>query len=184
MTKQIDPCTLVLFGATGNLARVKLYPGLYRLDLLGRLPENMKIMGVGRRQIDYNVWIDGIRDMVHKKFKGNVDEAVLERFIARNVYQGNAPDDADAFKKMKSVLADESVFPQNFAYFLSVRPVDFAPVVESLAQEGLTQEDNYWRRVVVEKPFGTDLASAKELQASLTKNLKENQIYRIDHRVL
>jgi glucose-6-phosphate 1-dehydrogenase len=181
MTKQIDPCTLVLFGATGNLARVKLYPGLYRLDLLGRLPDNMKIMGVGRREIDDQTWIDGIRDMVNKKFKGNVDEKVLERFIARNTYQANAPDDADAFTKMKDKLSDESVYPQNLAYFLSVRPVDFAPVVESLAQVGLTQEDKYWRRVVVEKPFGTDLDSAIDLQASLTKNLKEHQIYRIDH---
>lgn len=181
MTKQIDPCTLVLFGATGNLARVKLYPGLYRLDLLGRLPDNMKIMGVGRREIDDQTWIDGIRDMVNKKFKGNVDEKVLERFIARNTYQANAPDDADAFTKMKDKLSDESVYPQNLAYFLSVRPVDFAPVVESLAQVGLTQEDKYWRRVVVEKPFGTDLDSAIDLQASLTKNLQEHQIYRIDH---
>lgn len=181
MTKQIDPCTLVLFGATGNLARVKLYPALYRLDLLGRLPDNMKIMGVGRRAIDQKKWIDGIKDMVNKKFKGDVDEAVLESFIARNSYHANAPDDANAFEKMKDVLGDENKFPQNFAYFLSVRPVDFAPVVESLSQVGLTQEDKYWRRVVVEKPFGTDLASADKLQASLTKNLQEHQIYRIDH---
>jgi glucose-6-phosphate 1-dehydrogenase len=181
MTKQIDPCTLVLFGATGNLARVKLYPGLYRLDLLGRLPENMKIMGVGRKDIDHQEWIDGIKAMVNAKFKNGVDQVVLDRFIARNVYHANAPDDAKAFSKMKAVLSDESVFPQNFAYFLSVRPVDFAPVVESLAEVGLTQEDKYWRRVVIEKPFGTDLPSAKELQASITKHLKESQIYRIDH---
>lgn len=181
MTKQIDPCTLVLFGATGNLARVKLYPGLYRLDLLGRLPENMKIMGVGRKDIDHQEWIDGIKAMVNAKFKNGVDQAVLDRFIARNVYHANAPDDANAFSNMKAVLSDESVFPQNFAYFLSVRPVDFAPVVESLAEVGLTQEDQYWRRVVIEKPFGTDLPSAKELQASITKHLKESQIYRIDH---
>ncbi len=181
MTKKIDPCTLVLFGATGNLARVKLYPGLYRLDLLGRLPENMKIMGVGRRPIDHEKWCEGIKDMVHKKFKGKVDEAVLARFIARNVYKANEPDDAQAFDKMKDILSDESVYPQNFAYFLSVRPVDFGPIVEELAKVGLTQEDKYWRRVVVEKPFGTDLPSAKALQASLTKNLDEHQIYRIDH---
>ncbi len=86
-----------------------------------------------------------------------------------------------AFPKMKQVLSNEAVFPQNFAYFLSVRPVDFAPVVEALAKEGLTNEDKYWRRVVVEKPFGTDLASAKTLQSAITKHLKESQIYRIDH---
>ena len=181
MTKKMDSCTLVLFGATGNLARVKLYPGLYRLDLLGRLPDNMKIMGVGRRPIDLAQWRDGVIEMVHKKFKGHVDQAVLDRFIARNFYQANAPEDTQAFAKMKNILTDESIFPQNFAYFLSVRPVDFGPIVEELTQVGLTQEDQYWRRVVVEKPFGTDLASAKALQASLTKNLQEHQIYRIDH---
>ncbi|MEO1956459.1 MAG: glucose-6-phosphate dehydrogenase [Methylophilaceae bacterium] len=181
MTKKINSCTLVLFGATGNLARVKLYPGLFRLDLLGRLPDNMKIMGVGRRPVDHAKWLEGIKNMVHKKFKDDVDETVLARFIARNFYKANEPDDTQAFTKLKHALSDESLFPQNFAYFLSVRPVDFGPIVEELAQVGLTQEDKYWRRVVVEKPFGTDLASATALQASLTKNLEEHQIYRIDH---
>lgn len=181
MMKKIDPCTLVLFGATGNLARVKLYPGLFRLDLLGRLPGDMKIMGVGRRPIDQDTWRDGIKKMLDTKFKKGYDKDVFKRFIARNFYKANEPDDTEAFAKMKDILSDESVFPQNFAYFLSVRPVDFGPIVEELSTVGLTQEDKYWRRVVVEKPFGTDLPSAKELQASLTKNLKEHQIYRIDH---
>src|SRR5690606_23787052 len=69
----------------------------------------------------------------------------------------------------------------NFAYFLSVRPSDFAQVVDQLASVDLLKEDQYWRRVVIEKPFGTDLPSAQALQASITKHLKESQIYRIDH---
>lgn len=181
MTKQIDPCTLVLFGASGNLARVKLYPGLFRLDLLGRLPDNMKIIGVGRQIVDLDAWRADIKSMLDTKFKKGYDHKVFERFIARNFYHANPPTDPDAFSKLKTTLSDESVFPQNLAYFLSVRPVDFAPVVESLAKVGLTQEDKYWRRVVIEKPFGTDLPSAKELQKSITTHLKEHQIYRIDH---
>lgn len=181
MTKQIDPCTLVLFGASGNLARVKLYPGLFRLDLLGRLPDNMKIIGVGRQIVDLDAWRADIKSMLDTKFKKGYDQKVFERFIARNFYHANPPTDPDAFSKLKTTLSDESVFPQNLAYFLSVRPVDFAPVVESLAKVGLTQEDKYWRRVVIEKPFGTDLPSAKELQKSITTHLKEHQIYRIDH---
>lgn len=181
MTKQIDPCTLVLFGASGNLARVKLYPGLFRLDLLGRLPDNMKIIGVGRQIVDLDAWRADIKSMLDTKFKKGYDQKVFERFIARNFYHANPPTDPDAFSKLKTKLSDESVFPQNLAYFLSVRPVDFAPVVESLAKVGLTQEDKYWRRVVIEKPFGTDLPSAKELQKSITTHLKEHQIYRIDH---
>ncbi len=181
MTKQIDPCTLVLFGATGNLARVKLYPGLFRLDLLGRLPADMKILGVGRKPIDQAQWLAGIKKMLDTKVKNGYDQAIFDRFIARNFYKANEPDDKEAFTKMKVMLADESTFPQNIAYFLSVRPDDFGPIVEALAKVDLTTEDKHWRRVVVEKPFGTDLSSAKVLQKSLTTHLKEHQIYRIDH---
>ena len=181
MTTQIDPCTLVLFGASGNLARVKLYPGLFRLDLLGRLPETMKILAVGRQVVDLDAWRADIKSMLDAKFKKGYDQAVFERFIARNFYHANPPTDPDAFSKLSATLSDEKTFPQNLAYFLSVRPVDFAPVVESLAKVGLTNEDKYWRRVVIEKPFGTDLPSAKALQTAITTHLKEHQIYRIDH---
>ncbi len=180
-TTTIEPCTLVLFGASGNLERVKLYPGLFRLDLLGRLPANMKILAVGRQEVAHDAWRADIKSMLDAKFKNGVDAKVFERFIARNFYHANPPDSPDAFDKLKTTLSDEKVFPQNLAYFLSVRPVDFAPVVESLAGVGLTQEDKYWRRVVIEKPFGTDLPSAQALQKSISKHLKESQIYRIDH---
>ena len=181
MTNTIDPCTLVLFGASGNLARVKLYPGLFRLDTIGRLPPELKILAVGRQEVTLEAWRADIKSMLDAKFKKGYDTAAIERFIARNFYHANPPTDPDAFSKLKNTLSDTNIFPQNLAYFLSVRPMDFAPVVESLAKVGLTQEDKFWRRVVVEKPFGTDLTSAKELQSALTKNLKESQIYRIDH---
>lgn len=180
-SNEIDPCTLVLFGASGNLARVKLYPGLFRLDSIGRLPAELKILAVGRQEVTLEAWRADIKSMLDAKFKKGYDAAAFERFIARNFYHANPPTDPDAFTKLKNTLSNDAIFPQNLAYFLSVRPVDFAPVVESLAKVGLTQEDKFWRRVVVEKPFGTDLASAKELQSGLTKNLKESQIYRIDH---
>jgi glucose-6-phosphate 1-dehydrogenase len=180
-SSNIDPCTLVLFGASGNLARVKLYPGLFRLDSIGRLPAELKILAVGRQEVTLEAWRADIKSMLDAKFKKGYNAAAFERFIARNFYHANPPTDPDAFNKLKNTLSDTSVFPQNLAYFLSVRPVDFGPVVESLAKVGLTQEDKFWRRVVVEKPFGTDLNSAIDLQAALTKNLKESQIYRIDH---
>ncbi len=181
MTSKIDSCTLVLFGASGNLSRVKLIPGLFRLDLLGRLPAEMKILSVGRQEVALEAWRADIKSMLDAKFKNGVDTKVFERFIARNFYHANKPDDADAFNKMKAALSNEQVFPQNLAFFLSVRPTDFAPVVDQLAAAGLTDESAYWRRVVIEKPFGTDLPSAQALQKSITKHLKESQIYRIDH---
>lgn len=179
--KKIDPCTLVLFGASGNLSRVKLMPGLFRLDAAGRLPEYMAILSVGRGEVSREAWQADIKAMLDTKFKNGYDKAVFERFMARNHYHSNPPTDPNAFQKMQAKLADESVFPQNLAYFLSVRPTDFAPIVEQLSGVGLLDESKYWRRVLIEKPFGTDLPSAQALQASITKHLKESQIYRIDH---
>ncbi len=179
--KKIDPCTLVLFGASGNLSRVKLMPGLFRLDAAGRLPDHMAILSVGRGEVSREAWQADIKAMLDTKFKNGYDKAVFERFMARNHYHSNPPTDPNAFQKMQAKLADESVFPQNLAYFLSVRPTDFAPIVEQWSGVGLLEESKHWRRVLIEKPFGTDLPSAQALQASITKHLKESQIYRIDH---
>ena len=179
--KKIDPCTLVLFGASGNLSRVKLMPGLFRLDAAGRLPDHMAILSVGRGEVSREAWQADIKAMLDTKFKTGYDKTVFERFMARNHYHSNPPTDPNAFQKMQAKLADESVFPQNLAYFLSVRPTDFAPIVEQLSGVGLLEESKHWRRVLIEKPFGTDLPSAQALQASITKHLKESQIYRIDH---
>ncbi len=181
MTKLNDSCTLVLFGASGNLSRVKLLPGLFRLHSLGRLADDMKVLSVGRQHIAREDWHTEIKTMLDAKFKDGYDQKLYESFLARNFYQANPPDDADAFKKLSATLSDELIFSQNLAYFLSVRPTDFATIVERLAGVGLVDESKYWRRVLVEKPFGTNLAGAQDLQAKLTKYLKESQIYRIDH---
>jgi len=181
MTKKIDPCTLVLFGASGNLSRIKLMPGLFRLDAAGRLPDHMAILSVGRGEVSREAWQADVKGMLDAKFKNGYDQKVFERFIARNHYHANPPTDPDSFKKLQAKISDEKTFPQNLAYFLSVRPTDFAPVVEQLSGVGLLDESKYWRRVLIEKPFGTDLPSAQDLQSKITKHLKESQIYRIDH---
>ena len=171
MAKKIDPCTLVLFGASGNLSRVKLMPGLFRLDAAGRLPDHMAILSVGRADVSREAWQADIKSMLDAKFKNGYDKAVFDRFIARNHYHANPPTDPNAFNKMKTSLSDANVFPQNLAYFLSVRPTDFAPIVEQLSGVGLLDESKYWRRVLIEKPFGTNLPSAQALQTSITMHL-------------
>ncbi|MEY2929209.1 MAG: Glucose-6-phosphate 1-dehydrogenase [Pseudomonadota bacterium] len=103
MTK-IDDCTLVLFGASGNLSRIKLIPGLFRLDSLGRLPEKMKILSVGRSEVEESAWRDDIKSMLDIKFKKNYDAKVFDRFIARNFYHANPPDDSNAFKRLSERL--------------------------------------------------------------------------------
>jgi glucose-6-phosphate 1-dehydrogenase len=176
----IDNSTLVLFGARGNLAKVKLIPGLFHLDQAGKLPKNMKILSVGRQEVDESEWHSNIKQMLDEKFK-SYDENVYERFIKRNYYHANLPDDPEAFIKFAKRLGDKDVFPQNLAFFLSVRPSDFALIVKQLSEVDLLNESEYWRRVLIEKPFGTCLKSAIELQTSIEEHLKEDQIYRIDH---
>ena len=177
----IENSTLVLFGARGNLSRVKLVPGLFHLDKSGQLPAKMKILSVGRQSISPEDWQAEIKGMLDKKFNKNYDKETFRRFIKRNIYHANLPDDPDAFKKFAARLNDDKIFPPNFSFFLSVRPSDFALIVDRLAGEGLLDDKISWRRVLIEKPFGTDLKSANELQKSISKHLKEKQIYRIDH---
>ena len=176
-----DNSTLVLFGARGNLSRIKLIPGLFHLDEAGKLSDAMKIVSVGRQNISQDEWENEIKDMLENKFKGQYDLKVFERFIKRNIYYATLPDDSNAFRNFAKLLHEDKQFPKNFAFFLSVRPSDFAKIVDQLAEENLLDEDKYWRRVLIEKPFGTNLKSAVELQESISKHLKENQIYRIDH---
>ena len=177
----IEDSTLVLFGARGNLSRVKLVPGLFHLDESGMLPPKMKILSVGRQLVSPDEWEAEIKDMLDKKFKSNYNKETYSRFIKRNIYHANLPDDSDAFKKFANKLNDKNLFAPNFAFFLSVRPSDFALIVDKLAEVNLLNEANGWKRVLIEKPFGTDLESASALQDSISNHLDENQIYRIDH---
>ncbi|MGZ8261892.1 MAG: glucose-6-phosphate dehydrogenase, partial [Methylotenera sp.] len=103
--KKIDPCTLVLFGASGNLSRIKLMPGLFRLDAAGRLPDHMAILSVGRGEVSREAWQADIKGMLDAKFKNGYDQKVFERFIARNHYHSNPPTDPDAFKKLQAKLS-------------------------------------------------------------------------------
>ena len=176
----IDNSTLVLFGARGNLAKVKLIPGLFHLDEAGKLPKNMKILSVGRQEVEEADWHADIKKMLDEKFK-TYDKRVFDRFIKRNLYHANLPDDPEAFIKFSKRLADKVIFPQNLAFFLSVRPSDFALIVKQLSAVGLLNESESWRRVLIEKPFGTCFKTAIELQSSIEEHLKEHQIYRIDH---
>ena len=173
----IENSTLVLFGARGNLSRVKLIPGLFHLDDSGKLPSQMKILSVGRQLVSPEEWETEIKDMLEKKFKGKYNKDTYNRFIKRNIYHANLPDDADAFKKFANKLNDKNLFAPNFAFFLSVRPSDFALIVDKLAEVNLLNENNGWKRVLIEKPFGTDLESASALQDSISNHLDENQIY-------
>ncbi len=177
-----ESCTYVIFGATGNLARLKLMPGFYHLDMENKLPEGTRIVAVGRRPWDREKWLAEVKAMLEEKFGGQLDEALFARFAERLYYHRGNLDDALCYQELAHRLNDESAdFPRNIAFYLAISPDDFGNVIESLSNVALLREEYGWRRVVIEKPFGYDLESAQALQRRLERYLHEDQIYRIDH---
>ncbi|MCK5190431.1 MAG: glucose-6-phosphate dehydrogenase [Methylococcales bacterium] len=175
-----EACTYVIYGATGNLSRIKLMPALYHLDVENLLPEGTKIVALGRRDWDQQKWQSEVRDMLEAKARDGLDEAIFERFCERMYYHKGDIKDAESYKALAATI-NSADFPQNKAFYLSVSPSDFGSIVELLSDAGLLNEDAGWSRVVIEKPFGYDLQSAQSLQRRIGKFLREDQIYRIDH---
>ncbi|MCF7986848.1 MAG: glucose-6-phosphate dehydrogenase [Methylovulum sp.] len=175
-----EPCTYVIFGATGNLSRIKLMPALYHLDVANRLPEGTRIIAMGRRPWDQQKWLDEVRDMVMAKAKEDFDEQVFRRFSERLHYHQGDINQSDCYTQLAETLAKKE-FPSNIAFYLSISPSDFGPVMSLLSDQHLFNEDIGWRRVIIEKPFGYDLDSAQALQKRISHYLHEEQVYRIDH---
>jgi glucose-6-phosphate 1-dehydrogenase len=179
------PCIMVIFGATGDLTQRKLIPALYNLLKSGLVSEQFAIVGTGRE--DYPV--EKFRGMMAERLRmfatSELEESKLEWLVGRIYYCGGSFDDPQLYDKIASSLKsiDERLKAGgNYFFYLATSPVFFATVTERLGAVGLlTQSNGVWRRVVYEKPFGTDLASARALNATVKKHLEENQIYRIDH---
>jgi len=179
--KTLEPCTLVIFGAGGNLVRVKLIPSLFRLEMANRLPPQMVILAASRAVRSREQWIEEVVAMLKAKFPQGYDQEVFERFSQRLHYHSNPPDDPGAYVRLKETLEENPDFSRNVVFYMAVPPSEFSVFIDNLGNTGLLKENNGWRRVVIEKPFGYDLLSAQTLQASLYKYLNEPQIYRIDH---
>ena len=174
----MEDCTYVIFGATGNLSKVKLIPALYHLEAAGRLPAGLKIVGFGRRDWDDAAWRDNVREWLDNR---QTDAEVLDRFCARMFFfKGNLGDE-QSFPSLRDYLLDGSRFSPNLIFYMAVAPADFGPVSHSLGAVGLSKEDGGWRRLVIEKPFGYDLESAEGLNRRLSRDFQESQIFRIDH---
>jgi len=182
--KQADPCTMIIFGATGDLTKRKLFPALYNLAKAGFLPDSFAIVGVGRQEMtseDFQAKIKG--DLL--EFIGqDIDRDLLHWFEKRTHYTGGDFAVKKTFNELKKLLKDldkQFDIPENYFFYLATPPSLFAPVTEKVAEIGLAGETDGWRRFIFEKPFGHDLESAKRLNCELQKILKESQIYRIDH---
>ena len=184
--KTADPCVMVIFGATGDLTKRKLFPALYNLAREKFLPHNFAIIGVGRQEMGS----DEFRNEMHenlKEFAGaDGDGELLKWFCGRTFYTGgDFDDDKKLFGDLKKLLAEVCAkhdIPENFFFYMAIPPELFANVTKKVVRNGLGKEENdTWRRFIFEKPFGHDLSSAKKLNKDLLALLKERQIYRIDH---
>jgi glucose-6-phosphate 1-dehydrogenase len=172
----VDAFDLVIFGGTGDLARRKILPGLFRRYCAGQMPSNSRIVGAARSKLDGDGYRAFVTEAIHEFGGGrSCEDGTLESFLKQLDYvsidaRGEAGWDelADKIKDSKLVRA----------YYFSVGPSLFGDLAERLHLHGLADEDS---RIVVEKPFGRDLETAKALNASLAEHFDENQIYRIDH---
>jgi glucose-6-phosphate 1-dehydrogenase len=163
---------LVLFGATGDLAKRKLFPSLYRLERHRQL--DVPVIGVGRSTWDDQTFRDHAREAI-EKFVTDVDTDVLDRLLARMRLVGGDYASLETFSHLARTLAECN--SDNAVFYLAIPPTAFPTIIQSLAAVGLNRRG----RVVVEKPFGRDLRSAQELNAVLHEAFPEERIFRIDH---
>ncbi len=178
-------CTVVIFGATGDLTHRKLMPALYNLAADGELPPELAVVGMARRP-KTNEEFRGELEAAAKKFsRQTVRDDLWKAFASSVFYHQSEFHDADGYKRLGELLQkieSERETGRNRLFYLAVAPDQFEPILKNLAAAGLNKPGGEaWARVIVEKPFGTDLASARELNAVVSAAFPEEDTYRIDH---
>lgn len=174
------PATIVIFGASGDLTQRKLIPALFNLNRKGRLPSNTRIVGVARRPYSHDDFRARLREGV-EQFAGGADDTAWEAFAAHLWYVRGDLNTSDDYQHLHASLLELESGPADRLYYLATAPKLYVPVIEGLGAVGMTREDGGWRRIVVEKPFGHDQASAQALNCTIHAAWDENQVYRIDH---
>lgn len=175
------PTTIVIFGASGDLTQRKLIPSLFRLYRKDRLPERFKILGFAGSKYSDESFCQHLREGLDKYASYKFDEAKWQAFAKNIHYQSGDYQEPGSFQTFHDFLRKWEGGPANRLFYMAIPPYLFPSVIEKLGATGQTEENSGWRRVVIEKPFGTDLASAEALNEEIHKTLKESQIYRIDH---
>src|SRR5947207_2217806 len=186
------PCAMVIFGAAGDLTKRLVVPALYNLASAKRLSDGFQLVGVDRNAKTAEEWRAGLSETM-KEFVGhdgefqpdNIDQNAWRWLTERMTYLQGDFTDPETYRRLGEHLAglDKTAGTAgNHLFYLAVADRFFSVAVAGLGTAGLvTEKDGQWRRVVIEKPFGHDLNSAKALNAEILKHLQENQIYRIDH---
>jgi glucose-6-phosphate 1-dehydrogenase len=180
----VHPTSLVIFGATGDLAHRKLLPALYNLAHEGALPERFELIGVGRRDQEHSDFRESTLVSIERFCRRRPDKGVLTGLLADIRYvQGSFDDDA-IYEELARTLAEfdeQAGRPLDRIFYLSTAPEFFPLIAGKLGEAGLNHHDDVSVRIVIEKPFGYDLASARKLNAQLLEVFDEPQIFRIDH---
>jgi glucose-6-phosphate 1-dehydrogenase len=175
------PTTIVIFGASGDLAHRKLVPSLFSLFCKKRLPENFNIVGFAINDWDTTDFSRSLREGVDKFAGHSFSDDDWKQFASHLSYmKGNFTTPED-FEKLNSLLETVEKGPVGRIYYMATPPQFFPSIALNLGQAGMSSEKDGWRRILIEKPFGSDLKTAKELNSTLHKVFKEDQIYRIDH---
>ncbi|NLE19685.1 MAG: glucose-6-phosphate dehydrogenase [Clostridiales bacterium] len=176
---------MMIFGGTGDLTHRKLLPAMYHLIAEGRLPEECSVISIGRRDLTEAEYREQARASVKEHSRSGVDEQHMERFLSKLHYKRmEFISDPGSYAEFREWLEkNESLYkaPAVRLFFLAVAPEFFGLIVQRLRQNQLIVKRNPDHRVMIEKPFGSDLASARELNATITEALDEKQVYRIDH---
>ncbi|TDO05287.1 glucose-6-phosphate dehydrogenase [Sunxiuqinia elliptica] len=178
--KQAESHILVIFGASGDLTKRKLIPALLELEKQNLLPDQFAVLGVSRTELSDEVFRSRMTEFLPKE----ASSKLIEKFLNRLYYQAISTADAYDYPVLRDrlfTIAKENNIPENFIFYLSTPPSLYEIIPKNLASVALNQADDGFRRLIVEKPFGTDLESAKELNRNLLDYFNEEQIYRIDH---
>ena len=179
-----DSCSFIIFGVSGDLAHRLVIPALYNLAAGDLLPEKFCVVGVGRKQSSSEELTESLMKGLRQFATRPVDDAIAKRLFECVTSIEADPGDPASFDRMSEALNKLEAKRQtggNRLFYLATPPNGFQPISKQLGRTGMLKENGAWRRLVVEKPFGTDLASAKELNDALLQLLDEQQIYRIDH---
>ena len=178
----MQPCTIIIFGATGDLAKKKLLPALYHLNIEKRLTDDTRIICMGRQETTQSQWHEKVTEYISLKARNGLDDDSLKHFLSKIDYFKCDLTESSSYQQLNTQLQDPSRnYSSNIVFYLSISPSLFGVVGDQLAAVGLNKEDLGWRRLVVEKPFGYDQKSAAELEQTIAQNFTEKQTYRIDH---
>jgi glucose-6-phosphate 1-dehydrogenase len=184
MSNPVEGCILVIFGASGDLTRRKLLPAVYNLAEDHHLSESFAIVGVARPAIAETAFRAQMRERVRDAEGEPLDAEKWARIEERLSYIAGEFTDPNLYSQLARTLEEVGArdhIPPNYLFYFAIPPDLFAVVARQLAAAGLTNEDRGWRRVIIEKPFGYDVESARALNGQLATALRESQIYRIDH---